>query len=382
MYKSVTKWSVDYNCNIAYDIIKTDNIFQPLNDVLLSVGRKENSHRFIVVDHAIHKLYATQIQNYFKKNKVSIKIVPFKSGEKNKSIDSYISLLLKLNSFPIDRRSEPIIAIGGGVLTDVVGFVASSYRRGIPRINVPTTLMGYVDAAIGIKTGINFDNNKNRIGFFSPPQKVILDRAFFKTLPMRHVLNGVCEIVKLAVIKDIVLFEQLETHGLACIESNFQNNISEILLERSITGMIEELLPNLFENNLERAVDFGHTLSPAFEQQDNLEILHGEAVIIDVAISTILAHIHNNILSISELERILNLIIKLKLLVKYAKKIDPVILWNSIIERTNHRDGLQRIPLPCCIGKCTFVNDIKPEELYLACDFFEKWIEKRNIEFT
>ena len=131
---------------------------------------------------------------------------PFLGGEENKTVEHYLSILRELDSFPIHRRDEPIIAIGGGVLTDVVGFVASSYRRGVPHIKVPTTLMGYVDASIGIKTGINFNGNKNRLGSFDPPEKVFLDKSFLKTLPKRHILNGVCEIIKLAIIKDAEFF--------------------------------------------------------------------------------------------------------------------------------------------------------------------------------
>jgi 2-epi-5-epi-valiolone synthase len=144
---------------------------------------------------------------------VEAKIVVFPGDEENKTLDHYLALARELDCFPIHRRDEPIIAIGGGVLTDLVGFVAASYRRGVPYVKVPTTLMGYVDASIGIKTGLNFNSNKNRLGSFHAPQAVLLDKAFLKTLPRRHILNGVCEIIKLAVIKDAPLFGLLETHG-------------------------------------------------------------------------------------------------------------------------------------------------------------------------
>ena len=131
------------------------------------------------------------------------------AGEENKSVEVYLDILRQLDSFPIHRRDEPIIAIGGGVLTDVVAFIASSYRRSVPHIKVPTTLMGYVDASIGIKTGINFNGHKNRLGSFEPPRQVLLDKTFLKTLPRRHLLNGVCEIIKLAIIKDARCFANL-----------------------------------------------------------------------------------------------------------------------------------------------------------------------------
>src|SRR5574337_2166952 len=135
-----------------------------------------------------------------------------------KTVDAWLGILHELDAFPIHRRDEPIIAIGGGVLTDVVGFVASSYRRGVPHIKVPTTLMGYVDASVGVKSGINFNHHKNRLGSFEAPLQVLLDRAFLATLPHRHILNGVCEIIKLALINDVALFVQLEQHGADCID--------------------------------------------------------------------------------------------------------------------------------------------------------------------
>ena len=133
----------------------------------------------------------------------------FPGGEEHKNSEIYQDIARALDAFPIHRRDEPVIAIGGGVLTDVVAFVAASYRRGVPHIKVPTTLMGYVDAALGIKAGINFNGNKNRLGAFEPPLAVLLDRSFLPTLPRRHLVNGVCEIIKLAIIRAAGLFQRL-----------------------------------------------------------------------------------------------------------------------------------------------------------------------------
>jgi len=364
-------WRVSYQQTIEYEVVNCPNLFHPQNEALLSVGKRENTRRFVVVDSNIEKYYSTEISDYFKYHKVDAKILTFPGGEENKSINSYLSILNELDSFPINRRDEPIIAIGGGVLTDVVGFVASSYRRGVPHIKIPTTLMGYIDASVGIKTGVNFNGNKNRLGAFEPPQKVFLDKTFLKTLSKRHVLNGVCEILKLAVIKDFPLFELLETHGVECVDSKFQDNLGTVILDRSIEGMIEELQPDLFEENLARKVDFGHTFSYGLETSRDSQLLHGEAVVIDIVISAILARIRN-LLSEKELNRILNLIAKLGIILN-SDFIDSNLLWESMEERTYHRNGLQRVPLPDGIGKCIFVNDVKFEEIQSACRILENW---------
>src|ERR1051325_3800361 len=231
MTNSTNTWRVTYQRPVEYEVANCQNIFDPENDALLSIGKRKNTRRFVIVDSNVERYFSTQIRDYFDYHKVDAKILIFPSGEKNKTVDNYLWVLRELDTFPINRRDEPIIAIGGGVLTDIAGFVASSYRRGIPHIKVPTTLMGYVDASVGVKTGVNFNGHKNRLGSFEPPKKVFLDRNFLKTLPRRHLLNGVCEIIKLAVIKDLELFELLETYGTACIESRFQNDAGASILD-------------------------------------------------------------------------------------------------------------------------------------------------------
>ena len=371
MTNGMNKWHVSYQRTIEYEVVNCPNLFHPQNDALLSVGKRENTRRFVVVDSNIEKYYSTQIRDYFKYHNVDAKILTFPGGEENKSIDSYEWTLRELDSFPINRRDEPIIAIGGGVLTDVIGFVASSYRRGVPHIKIPTTLMGYVDASVGIKTGINFNGHKNRLGSFEPPKKVFLDRTFLRTLPKRHILNGVCEILKLAIIKDITLFELLESHGADCVVSNFQNDIGASILNHSVEAMLEELQPNLFEEDLARKVDFGHTFSYGLETHYDAHLLHGEAVLIDIVISAILAS-NRNLLSKKELNRIFDLIAKLGMDIK-ADHIDLDLLWDTLEERTYHRNGLQRVPLPDGLGNCIFVNDVKFEEIQSACRMLKDW---------
>lgn len=365
-------WRISHNQLVQYDIIRSHGIFEKANDILTREETNDGGRRFVVVDDQVYDLLSSKIHSYFKEKNLTAKIVPLQTGERNKSITNYITLLEALDAFPINRRNEPIIAIGGGVLTDLVGFVAGTYRRGIPHINVPTTIIGYVDAAIGIKTGVNFNKNKNRVGAFICPQRVILDKTFFTTLDNRHVLNGVGEIVKLAIIKDAELFTLLENDGKYCITSKFQDKKGDLILERAINGMLQELESNLFEHTLARSVDFGHTFSPILEMQDALNLLHGEAVTIDCILSSILAF-NRKLLSQNELDRIFNLVLHLTLIAN-CEALQPDLLWKSLVDKTHHRDGVQRIPLPSSIGKHVFVNDITFEEINTACHFLTKWI--------
>ncbi len=363
---------VTYQHTIEYEVVNAPDLFNPQNEALLSLGRIENGRRFVVVDSNVDRHYSAQIRNYFSYHGVEAKIITFPGGEENKTIENYLSIVRELDSFPIHRRDEPIIAIGGGVLTDVVGFVAGSYRRGVPHIKVPTTLIGYVDASIGIKTGVNFNGNKNRLGAFASPQKVLLDKSLLKTLPKRHILNGLCEIIKLAVIKDLRLFSLLETHGAKSVEAQFQNEEGDTILDSAICGMLEELQPNLFEEDLARKVDFGHTFSYGLETRHEAHLLHGEAVLLDIAVSILIARTRN-LLSDEETGRIFHLITKLGIMLD-TTILDPRLLWRSLQERTDHRNGLQRVPLPHGIGICVFVNDVDAYEIESAIKSLEDWI--------
>lgn len=376
MTERVYRRRVKYQYTIDYEIVSCFNLFDPLNTALLSMGKLDHARRFVVVDSNVLKYFSAAISNYFVQNHIDARIVPFTSGEEHKTVDCYLSIVRELDAFPICRRDEPIIAIGGGVLTDLVGFVASSYRRGVPHINVPTTLMGYVDASIGIKAGINFNGYKNRLGEFTPPMKVLLDRSFLKTLPKRHILNGLCEILKLAIINDVELFELLETCGAQCVETCFQDDMGEVILNRTIDGMLAELQPNLLEEELARKVDFGHTFSYGLETQHESDLYHGEAVLLDIALSSVIAW-KRRLLSDNEVDRIFRLIASLGLILD-ATNLDANMLWQSLQERVYHRNGLQRVPLPHCIGGCTFVNDVSLDEIELAVTLMANRVAIKN----
>ncbi len=367
---------VTYRYTIDYEIVTSPNLFDPQNPALLSVGKLEHARRFVVVDSNVERYYSSAIRSYFDRNRIEARIIPFSSGEDYKTMDHYLSIVRALDDFPICRRDEPIIAIGGGVLTDVVGFVASCYRRGVPHIKVPTTLMGYVDAAIGVKTGVNYNGNKNRLGGFTPPVKVLLDRSLLRSLPRRHILNGVCEILKLAIIKDADLFRLLEQYGAECVEANFQDDAGGVILDRSINGMLEELQPNMLEEELARKADFGHTFSYGLETQHEANLYHGEAVLLDIALSSLIA-LERGLLSKEETDRIFRLFSNLGMVMD-ASNLKANMLWQTLQERIYHRNGLQRVPLPHGIGGCTFVNDVYQAEIEQAIDAIEHYIGVEN----
>lgn len=358
------RWQVRAQRPVAYDVLRTPALFAPDNDALLGFGRREGARRFVVVDANVMRHHGAAIRAWFGHHGVDAHLVTCPGGEEHKTLEAYQDLVCELDTFPIHRRDDPIIAIGGGVLTDVVAFVASSYRRGVPHVKVPTTLMGYIDAALGIKAGVNFNGNKNRLGSFEPPLAVLLDPAFLGTLPRRHLLNGVCEIVKLAIIRDDVLFAQLEADGAASIAAGFANPAGAAILDRAIGGMLEELAPNLFEEELARKVDFGHTFSYGLETRHARRLLHGEAVLLDILVSVQIAR-QRGLLGEGDSARVFALVERLGI-APDLDLLDADTMWQSLLDRIEHRNGRQRVPMPAGIGQCVFLDDITRRELDAA----------------
>lgn len=364
-------WEVRATQNIRYSVQFYDGLFSHTNTVLLRAGIGQTpacQRRLIVIDTRVLDLYGWEIEAYFRANRVNYRFLPLNTTEPEKTVENVLRVVRALNEFGVNRRSDPLIAIGGGVLLDVAGFAASLYRRGLPYVRVPTTLMGLIDAGIGIKTGVNFDAHKNRIGTYFPPQRAYLDTQFLRTLDERHVANGIAEIIKMAIIKDARLFALLEENVADAIADRFSGRAAyrEILV-RATVGMLDELSGNLWESVLERVVDYGHTFSPTLEMAALPELLHGEAVAIDMALSLVLAA-QRDLINPEELSRALALIDAYGLPTKHPQ-CEEDLLMKALADSTSHRDGLQRVPLSRGIGAAVFVNDLTRAQIRSAARY-------------
>merc|ERR1719181_347819 len=242
--------------------------------------------RLVVIDRAVHDLYGDKVQAYVEARGVEFEILVLSMTEENKSMDMALKVAKKMKEFNIDRRTEPVLAIGGGVCLDVVGCAASLFRRRTPYIRVPTTALAYIDASVGAKNGVNFAGSKNRLGSYVPPAAAFLDSSFFATQPHRDVANGVAEMAKMAIMKSPELYELLEEHGARLIAEKFaprspEDHVPQRVLQLSIQTMLEELAPNLWEHSLDRLVDFGHAVGQDLEMAalgGEHELEHGESV--------------------------------------------------------------------------------------------------------
>ena len=232
----------------------------------------------IIIDANIAKLYIDTIKTQLTKLNFKIKIFIIKSEEQSKCI-KMANKIYEILSLNFMSRSDAIIAIGGGVITDIAGFVASTYNRGMNLIYIPTSLLAQIDAAIGGKNGINSKYGKNLIGTFYHPRLILIDPIALKTLPKNELNCGIAEAIKYGCIKDKKLFEILENQ-------NFKDSIYEII-HRSILVKKELVEKDEFDLGDRMLLNFGHTIGHALEKLYNYEkISHGQAISIGMNIIT------------------------------------------------------------------------------------------------
>lgn len=264
-------------------------------------------------------------------------------------------------------RNGLIVAIGGGVMLDAAGLAAAVFRRGIGYVRIPTTLVGMVDVAVGIKQAVNAHGKKNLIGAFYPPVASINDYNFLQTLPTDELFCGTAEIVKMALIRDGSLFEIIEKHGRELVFSRFSSPIGmgrKILL-RSELLMMRELAPNLFEEDHARLVDFGHTFSPLIEVSSGYQIPHGQAVAIDMLLSVSIA-VERGIANADLFARLFVVLRKLGLQITSQSLPDEATLLGAVNEAKRHRGGPLNLVTIESPGGPLFLQDVCPAEIESA----------------
>jgi len=228
----------------------------------------------------------------------SYDIIEVDPGEENKNIDFCIGIWKMLLDFDADRNAL-MINLGGGVVTDMGGFAASTFKRGIDFIQMPTTLLAQVDASVGGKTGIDLDAVKNIIGTFTLPQAVFINVDFLRTLDRRQMVSGYAEMVKHAFIYDAAYYERLKAFDM--------DDPSEDLIYRSVEIKNEVVTADPKEAGLRKILNFGHTIGHAVEthslDHDSNPLLHGEAIAIGMICEAFLSHRYNG-LSEAELNEV------------------------------------------------------------------------------
>lgn len=337
-------------------IVMSSGVLAPDNPTLADlVGARR---ALFVTTPSVDRLYGRALRAYISSvlERSDSEVFVLKVTEATKNLGSLDVLAAQASGMGLGR-DDPMVAVGGGVCSDVTGLCASLYRRGVPYIKVPTTLVGLVDAGIGTKHSVNHNGHKSLLGTFSAPEASLLDASFLATLPDRHLRTGLAEIFKMAVIDDRGLFELLEAHGEELVQSKLQapQSVAAEVVKRSVSGMLYELSLNLYEQSRQRKVDFGHTFSPYVETTSKHRVLHGEAVAIDIAISAEIAA-SLGLLDADDLEVLLRALTNLGL-PSYWAGIVASDMYASLESIRLHRSGSLHLVVPSGIGSCVFLED-------------------------
>jgi 3-dehydroquinate synthase len=240
-------------------------------------------HCVVVADSTVDALHGQRVQAALEKAGLRIDRIVLPPGEENKTMESVVAIAARLTSLGADRQTL-LVALGGGVIGDMTGFAASIYMRGIPFVQMPTTLLAQVDSSIGGKTGVDAVSGKNMLGTFHQPKGVFIDIEFLKTLPEAIFRSGLAEAIKYGAIENPVLLYDIEK---AASENGLRNAsfLSRIVLEscRIKKGIVEL---DEREGGLRRILNFGHTIGHAVEAASGYALSHGEAVAIGMTAAT------------------------------------------------------------------------------------------------
>ncbi len=244
----------------SYEIIALPHLLDEIDQYI-----KFSNQTMIITDHNIPTTYIEKISSKAK----NISVYTIKAGEESKSLVNYEVIIGRLLESNFTKK-DMIIALGGGVVGDLAGFVAATYKRGCRFINIPTSTLAMIDSSLGGKVAINVHNVKNAIGTFYQPEKVLIDLSTLSSLPKRHFNNGLIEAIKAGLIGDKNLFELFTTN-------QYHLHLEEVII-KAIYVKKKIIEQDLYDHNIRQVLNLGHTLGHAIESYYMGEILHGEAV--------------------------------------------------------------------------------------------------------
>ncbi|MEI7998720.1 MAG: 3-dehydroquinate synthase [Candidatus Omnitrophota bacterium] len=339
-----------------------------LKDIPRHLKRLSLGKDAVIISHPnIERLYGEKLSTTLIKAGYSVKILNVPEGEKSKSATYALRLIEDIAAYDINRKVF-IIALGGGVVGDLAGFVASIYKRGIPYIQVPTTLLAQIDSSIGGKTAIDLKYGKNLVGAFYQPKAVFADTKVLSTLDLRQIRNGLAEAIKYGVIKDSILFSFLEKNYARILKNDDQALTFMVKRCAKIKADVVSL-DERETKNIRTILNFGHTVGHAIEAAGGFRYHHGEAVALGMRVAIRISVI-KGILDVKAEERINALITSVGLPekmhnIKISKIMDLMLHDKKFVAGRNRfvlstKIGqvriIENIPLPTILQAISFIS--------------------------
>ena len=269
---------IQVNASVCYDVVIGKDILKDAGAYIKALGVAEKV--MLVSDDTVFGLYGEKAADSLRNAGFDVKTFVFPHGEGSKNIDTYGQLLEKALSDNISRE-DIFVSLGGGVVGDLTGFAAATYKRGIRFVQLPTTLLAAVDASVGGKTAIDLKGGKNQAGAFHQPSLVLCDTLTLHTLPDEQYLSGMAEVIKTAMIADPALFEKLEGADLRLADQDAEEIIATCVdIKRRFVTEDE------FDRGVRKMLNFGHTFGHAIEAASGFTVPHGYAVAAGMALIT------------------------------------------------------------------------------------------------
>lgn len=351
----------------SYPIYVTDNAF-------VDFGHTFQQHLpsprcVIITDDNVAKTHSKPVTQSLSRQNIQTHLLTVRPGEASKCMEVVERLFDQLFDLNLER-TDTIIALGGGVVGDLAGFVAATYKRGVPFVQVPTTLLAMVDSSIGGKTGINHKKGKNMIGAFYQPRMVYADISALDTLPLRELSCGLAECVKHAVIKDTQLFHWLQKET-ANIQKRDRNLLLDLVI-RNCRIKAAVVSQDETETDLRGILNFGHTIGHALEiALTDHDLHHGEAISLGMVAEARIA-VKRDLLKNEELQKLIDLLKAFSLPTKSQTPLQQETILKLMRQDKKVHQGRIKFALPTALGTCTFVDDIDKEQIKWAIESLSK----------
>ena len=347
--------SVDINSSAKYEVLIGEKTVPQMAKYVKKVVKPCKA--LIISDDIVYEKYGAEVEKSFASEGFDVSKIIVKNGESSKSIANFEQILEYLadNNF---SRSDLVIALGGGVIGDLSGFSAAAYGRGMPYIQIPTTLLAAVDSSVGGKTAVNLKSAKNMCGAFHQPKLVLCDIDIIKQLPETVFKDGMAEVIKYGIIADS---ELLEKFG-----ENAKENL-DVIIEKCVRIKSQYVQADEFDNGLRQMLNFGHTFGHVIEKLSNFTVTHGNAVAIGMAMISRAAWK----LGYSEenCETYIKEILKKSGLPLHCEYKDEDIL-NALLSDKKRRGDEMTLVIPVKIGKCELIT--------VPYTDLSKWVSSAN----
>jgi 3-dehydroquinate synthase len=330
----------------------------------------------VITDKNVAPLYLKNVKQSLAGSGVEVHSIIVPSGEREKSLHRADAIYAELLQRKIERQST-IVALGGGVVGDLAGFIASTYQRGIHFVQVPTTLLAQFDSSVGGKVGVNHTLGKNMVGTFYQPDFVVADIAALQTLPRREMVCGLGEVIKYGVIRDRKFFSYTVRHIDAIIAKD-----PEILLRivAECCRMKADIVSrDEREKNLRAILNFGHTVGHALEHAGGYRLLkHGEAILLGMVAETFAA-LRLGMISPMDAGRIENAVLSVPLPSASRLSFLPSTLFSTMRIDKKVSDGKIRLVLPTSIGKVALPIPVKESVILDSIAYLQGFLRSRKL---